>query len=202
MGADIDERLSDRFDEEYRTSDEPADIGFLVRMYKEHPETRKGIDHALISTCGWSLPTLVQKAGVRSIKLPKSVLNPITREGVIYGKEAQELHKEQMQEMRAIAKQRGKRVAAGLYGSLWCPICKQYTSQTRYITPGGSERFRCITGDHTFSRGRHGWLEQYNPCRRRNPPREAGVFKGLIPVVALATVVIAGVAYLGRTQTQ
>ena len=85
----------------------------------------------------------------------------------IVGAEARAISREHMRKMRKIAKAKGKNVAAGLYGSLWCPICKQYTGQHRYITPAGSERWRCITGDHTFSRGRHGWLDKFTIKKKK-----------------------------------
>lgn len=115
--------------------------------------------------------------------------NPMI-EGVVSGAEAEKLSAERMREMQRIAREERRPVSAGIYGSLWCPLEKKYTGQHRYITVGGKERFRCMSCMRTFSRGKHGWLEQYNPRRaQRNITRKQGVSLG-------AVVVVVGISYL------
>ncbi len=165
------------------TTTSRARIGYKVAR-RPHEGCRKklGLDariyhqQALCSSCA---------RGLRSKKIDPAVFkdvsdlkcgdlvyskvydNPMTDEGVLYGPEAQKLHREQMQEMQRIAKTEGRDVSAGVYGSLWCPHCKDYTGQQRYITPDGKEMWRCFSCMGTFSRGKHGWLEKYNPRARR-----------------------------------
>jgi len=55
---------------------------YLISVYRGNPELRRGINDALIALCGWSLPTLAEKAGTRKLPeelpLPK-VLSPATK---------------------------------------------------------------------------------------------------------------------------
>lgn len=80
---------------------------------------------------------------------------------VIGGAEARAISKEHRKELHRLAKAKGKAVPAGIYGSLWCPYCRDYTGQRRFITPSGREVFNCSNCGKTFSRGGRNWLTKF-----------------------------------------
>jgi len=69
------DRLFEAFDNAYQTSDDMhKEMERLLRIYTERPDLRIGIDNALVSICGWSMPSLVEQAGLGSSRFPEAKL--------------------------------------------------------------------------------------------------------------------------------